>query len=75
MKIKATAQLSDSEALYRHVKAFKPESDTELQTKLILLELARSKRDELRRELVGARIRAKKGITYWGPRKGAGANG
>jgi hypothetical protein len=58
--IKNTEQLSDLEAVYRRIKAFKPASDTELQTKQILLELARSRRDELRRELVKPRIKVKK---------------
>jgi hypothetical protein len=62
MTIKAPQQLRDLDALYRRIERCEPANYLEEHTRLILLELARVRRNELRRELVKPRIKVRKRV-------------
>ena len=57
MTIKAAAQLSNLNILYRAITAFEPKNEIERETRDLLLQLFRARRSELRRELIKERIR------------------
>lgn len=57
MIIRATEKLREADSLYHRIKASVPANDVEKRTRELLLDLARSRRDELRREIVKSRIK------------------
>jgi hypothetical protein len=60
MKIKVTEKLRNLETLRKRIESFAPANYVEKRTRQLLLELARARRSELRRELVKARIKVKR---------------
>jgi hypothetical protein len=60
MTIKKAEKLREVDTLYKRIESFKPANDVEKRTRQLLLELARARRSELRRELVKPRIKIKK---------------
>ena len=60
MKIKTTEKLREVETLYKRIESFAPANDVEKRTRQLLLELARARRSELRREVVKPRIKVRK---------------
>src|SRR5690349_19310060 len=59
MTIKPTPQLRNLETMKKRIEAFEPTNEIEVETKQILLTLLKSRRDELRKELVINHIRQK----------------
>jgi hypothetical protein len=50
MKVKTTEKLREVETLYKRIESFAPTNDVARKTRQLLLELARTRRTELRRE-------------------------
>jgi hypothetical protein len=60
MIIKATEKLREVDTLYKRIESFAPANDVEKRTRRLLLELARARRAELRRELVRPHMKIRK---------------
>jgi hypothetical protein len=62
MKISSrdAGKLREVETLYKRIESFEPASDVEKRTRQLLLELARARRSELRRELARPHIKIRK---------------
>jgi hypothetical protein len=61
MTFKKTEKLREVGPLYKRIAAFAPTNEVEKETRRLLLELARARRSELRRELVShIKIRKKR---------------
>ena len=59
MKNNATAQLRNLDTLYARLRDFAPANAVETEAQELLITLVKSRRSELRREFIKARIRSK----------------